>query len=893
MAQLGNFTGWSRDGKAVVVRSDPAAVRFVFYRDDVLRVDFFPAPSTWFDSSFTIVQDTSRAFAPGVDENDSTFTLNSGAITVRCAKTPLRITYLDAKGKRLLTEGANGGFTSAGVLRSVSFALDPADHFYGTGERGTALDLRGLGFDSYNLQVGGYSSPAPTMKINVPFVASPRGYGLYMENTYPGRWDFGEAWQDQFSYTAYGGELSYVLFTAPDVASLLEAYTWLTGRQPLPPRWALGYIQSKFGYESDAEVRSLAQTFRTKGIPLDAIILDLYWFSSMGDLQWRTSGFPSPFTMMADLLQMGVRTILITEPYITQSSSNYAAAQSGGYVARTYSGQPYVLSDWWSCGCNALLVDMTNPSAQSWWWGKHPAFFGGHLAGIWTDLGEPERHPTDMVHFLGSASKVHNIYNLLWAKTIFEGFSQFRPDTRIFNLTRSGYAGIQRYGVVPWSGDVAKTFGGLASQLPMLLSMGMSGLAYYNSDIGGFCCGTTTPELYVRWMEYGTFCPITRAHGVRAQPTEPWGFGPEAESICKKYIALRYQLLPYITTMAWQNHSRGLPLARPLFFADPNDETLWNESSSYLWGDAFLVSPVVAAGQTTKDVRLPYGRWINYWTDEVVEGGQSVTTAAPLETLPLYVKAGSIVPMSPAMNYTDEKPGGTIILSTYPEPGTTNHCTVYEDDGGSLQYQMGAYALIDIQQTMGGAGHGNDFTLTIGAPSGTYKGAPATRSYMADVHGIAQSPTAVLKNGDPLSEASTYEEFRKQQEIFWHDASVRRLSIKVQTVAESSLVLIAEGVVGTGVVSEPTGPLVFGLSQNYPNPFNPSTQIEYTIPVQEYVDLRVFDLLGREIAVLVAEARAPGTYTVQWEPKNIAGGVYLCRMRSGDHVSTRKLVVIR
>ncbi|MEK6571439.1 MAG: TIM-barrel domain-containing protein, partial [Bacteroidota bacterium] len=415
-----------------------------------------------------------------------------------------------------------GGLATNQAERWAVFSLSSDEHFYGTGERGTSLDKRGHAFDSYNTQIGGYTSALPTMNINIPFLASSKGYALYFENTYRGRFDLGSSDPTKFMYKAFGGELSYYLIVTRRIQDQLEKYAWLTGHQPLPPKWAFGFIQSKFGYRNDTEARMLVRTMRQKQIPCDAIVLDLYWFSQMGDLLWNLSAFPNPFQMMSDFLAQGIKTVVITEPYISSLSSNYSVAAASGYLGQNGQGQPYVLNNWWSCGCDAGLLDLTRPSAQDWWWGKHPEFFGNELAGIWTDLGEPERHPDDMQHYLGSTAKVHNIFNLLWARTLFEGYGRFRPSQRLFNLSRSGYAGIQRYGVIPWSGDVGKSFGGLAVQLPMMLNMGMSGLAYHNSDIGGFCCGTTTPELYVRWMQYGTFCPITRAHGT-GQPTEPWG----------------------------------------------------------------------------------------------------------------------------------------------------------------------------------------------------------------------------------------------------------------------------------------------------------------------------------------------------------------------------------
>ncbi|MGE5430535.1 MAG: TIM-barrel domain-containing protein, partial [Syntrophomonadaceae bacterium] len=525
---LGNFTSYSVNGRATLVNAAGAALRFTFFKPDIVKVDFISSSAAYFDSSLVVVQDTTEPVALNRTETDSTLEILSSELKVVLSKKPLRVTYFDSHGTLLLKD--KGGFSASGSARGVEFAIRQGEHFYGTGERGTDLDKQGQAFSSYNTQMGGYTSPLPVMMINIPFAVSTNGYSLYFENTYPGEWNFGQNYTGTLSYKASGGELSYYLIAAHNVPEHLNKYTWLTGRQPLPPRWAFGFIQSKFGYRTEDEARTMVQTMEEKIIPLDAIVLDLYWFKAMGDISWDLTKWKDPFKMMYDFLSRGVKTVVITEPYITANSPNYSEALSKGYTTKYSNGTPFIFTGWWWCGCNAALLDITNPQARQWWWNLHPSFFGSQLSGIWTDLGEPERDNTQMQYYLGSSAKVHNVYNLLWAKTIFEGFNSFRPNERLFNLTRSGYAGIQRYSVITWSGDVGRSFAGLAVQLPIMLNMGLSGLGYHNSDIGGFAGNGTTPELYARWMQFGTFCPITRAHGT-GQPTEPWAFGTETEAI--------------------------------------------------------------------------------------------------------------------------------------------------------------------------------------------------------------------------------------------------------------------------------------------------------------------------------------------------------------------------
>jgi alpha-glucosidase (family GH31 glycosyl hydrolase) len=790
---LGPYTGYTVNGKAITIHAAPSAITFVFYQSDIVRADFLPDSASHGDSSLVIIRDTTAQVPIAISETDSALIIASTGITITCRKYPLRIAYASGTGTPLLSDAPGGGFGTNGESRGVAFTLDPAEHLYGTGERGTGIDRRGLAFDSYNVQSYGYSGPLSSMSITVPFLASTRGYALYFENTWHGHFDIGASNPSVFDYYVDGGELGYVLFASPSIAGLLERYTWLTGRAPIPPRWAFGYIQSKFGYQNETEVRSTIATMRTKRIPCDAVVLDLYWFRFMGDLAWNAASWPSPFTMMSDLYAQGIKTVVITEPYIIESSPNYNIAAANNHFGRTASGSPYTLHNWWSCGCNAGLIDMTSASARAWWWSLHPSFMGNHVAGIWTDLGEPERHPSDMIHDLGPAPAIHNIYNLLWAKTVSDGFAQVWPGRRVFNLTRSGYAGIQRYGTVTWSGDVARSFGGLAVQPGIMLGMGLSGIAYHNSDIGGFCCGTTTAELYTRWMQFGAFSPIMRAHGT-GQPTEPWGFGTTTENNVRTIIELRYRLLPYTYTLAHQNFTTGMPLARPLLLADASDPGLANLSNSYLWGDALLVSPVLEEGQRTQHVVMPEGEWIDFWTGSSYAGGRTVTVDAPLDRIPLFVRSGSIIPMSPIMQHTGEHPVDTLILACYPGPGRDGGFRLYEDDGNTLDYQIGIAAETEFHQQMVPGDSGWSLLLSIGAVAGSYAGMPARRTYLSEIHRVHSGPWRVTRDGRPLTRRVSLDDLRQHGDGFFYDTTASQLFIHSPSVPDSAIMLAVEGI---------------------------------------------------------------------------------------------------
>lgn len=797
-AYLGNFTAYNSNGNSVTVRAGDSALRFVFYKPNLVKVELMPTSSTTFSKSLVVIRDTTQPVGYSITDSDSVFSLKTSSLRIVCSKFPLRVAFYDSNNHLLLQEPVSGGIAFGRAKRIANFAIQSDEHFYGTGERGMSFDLRGQAFESFNEQRGGYPTVGgipPTMNINIPFVISTNHYGIYFDDTYKGHFDIGHSNPKQFTYTVYGGKLSYYFIYDPTMTGVMSDYTWLTGRAPLLPKWAYGYIQSKFGYRNAVDAEAMIQRMRSDSIPCDAIVLDLYWFHNMGDLSWNTSAWPDPNRIMSRLLSQGFKTIVITEPYITQHSINFAVANRSGYLAKDSLNCSYIINNWWSCHCNAGLLDITNPAAKKWWWGKYYSIFRTGVSGLWTDLGEPERDYPDMQFYAGPDLKVHNTYDFLWAKTLFDGYNRSFPNRRLFNLTRSGYAGIQRFGVVTWSGDVAKTFGGLAVQLPILLNMGMSGIAYHNSDIGGFHPGKTTPELYTRWMEFGAFCPVMRAHGYDGDGgTEPWTFGTATENIVRKIIRLRYSLFPYNYTMAHETYETGIPLARPLVLEYPNDRNVYNESSAYMWGDDFLVAPVVASGQLSKTFYMPSGTWIDYWNDSVYTGGDTVTVPAPLNEVPLFVKSGSIVPMQPVMQYTGQFPADTIKLAIYPGQEGTASFMLYEDDGRTLDYQKGDFATTLFQESMMTNGKHNIMRIVIGATEGNYNGKPPRRVYIYEVHRISYRPAGVSVSGFALSPLTSGDSFQECSSGYYYERASHILYIKTSIDVDSTYTVSVDNV---------------------------------------------------------------------------------------------------
>ncbi|MCI0692396.1 DUF5110 domain-containing protein, partial [candidate division KSB1 bacterium] len=785
---VGNYTSHAVRADSVIFSCESASILLEFCSESIVKVKYIPAGALRRDTSLVAFYDDWPAVDFTVQDFADSVNLQTNSLTITCRKRPFRLLFRERGGRLLLQERPAGGLGWKEAFRCAHFHQTPDEHFYGFGERGIDFDRKGHRFESYNRQKFGYNSALATMNINIPFFCSTSGYGIYFDNTYPGLFDMGSGNPAHYSYRADGGEMIFYFIYGPDLKSILKNYTALTGRQPLPPRWALGYLQSKFGYRNETQARQIVETMRRKKIPCDALILDLYWYGGlqgMGNMNWEAATWPNPRQMMQDFSASGVKTILITEPHIVMTSSKYDVAHANNYFGTDANGQPSVIPNFFAGP--ASLLDMTNPAAQAWWWSLHEPLISQGVSGWWTNLGEPELHPPDMRRHIGSAAKVHNIFSLLWSKILFDGYASFRPQERLFNLTRAGFAGMQKYGALPWSGDVRSTFIGLTVQIPMMLGMSMSGVAYQHSDLSGFT-GNPSSELYVRWMQLGAFSPIARAHGADdSHQTEPWAYGPVAEAIVKRYLQLRYRLLPYSYTMAHENHTTGIPLARPLVLEYPDDPNVHNLGHEYLWGADFLVAPVTQAGATSWSVYLPEGQWVDYWTDRIYSGGTTINADAPLETLPLLVKKGAIVPLQNVMNYTDEFPLDTLTLAIY--PAQRSSFTLYEDDGKTTAYRTGAFArttfICDVQPQA--------VTVNISRSSGDYAGKPSHRVYFSEVHHINHRPDSVMKNTSALQSYATVEALQHSDEGWWYDAARQLLVVKCQTVPSEEYVLRISG----------------------------------------------------------------------------------------------------
>ncbi|MHC1767898.1 MAG: TIM-barrel domain-containing protein [Verrucomicrobiia bacterium] len=606
----------------------------------------------------------------------------------------------------VLFSSASGSTKFIGVEPHLALELQDDEHIFGLGESSGTFDKRGLIREFWNIDVGGHADAIHAnlrhMYVSIPFAISlrhGRAAGLFWDN--PGRqtWDLGQTDFQRWKLKAAQGELDLYLFLGPGCSEILERYTELTGRMPLPPKWGLGYHQCRYSYESRQRVEEIAESFRSRQIPCDAIYLDIHYMDGYRVFTFGKT-FPKPAELAARLGSKGFKLVAIVDPGVKDDPA-FAVLRRGrgkdAFVKAPGGTKDYLGRVWPG---RVRFPDFLNPAARQWWSAEQRRFQLKGIAGIWNDMNEPadfsapdKNFPADCVHQTEYGpqrhASVHNVYGSQMARASFEGALAARPGQRPFIITRAGYAGLQRHALV-WTGDNDSSWEQLADSVQMLLNLSLSGVAFCGADVGGFH-HNTTGELLARWTQLAALTPFFRNHsniGTLAQ--EPWAFGPRVEAVCRRAIELRYQLLAYLYGLFVEAHRHGTPIMRPTFWHAQNDPAAVAASDQFLLGRNLLVAPILRQGATARSVYLPSGIWFNYWTGEKLRGGRHVLAEARLEDVPLYVRGGTILPMAPVQQFVGEVPVPVPTLHVW--PGTRGHVDWYEDDGDSLDYENGSFS---------------------------------------------------------------------------------------------------------------------------------------------------------------------------------------------------------
>ena len=630
-----------------------------------------------------------------LEETSAGWSVSTGTASLVIERDPFRLRLKDAIGAERFVDEPNdrdirGEYHHlptghARGLRWLTARLKPGEALFGLGEHFGALDRRGQAFASWMVDAFGVRSDRAYK--NVPLLVSSEGYAVFFDMTGPIYYDLGQASVAAWQATVRADHLRAYLIVGDGIAPLIHAYHQLTGAPAVPPDWSFGFWISRWGYRNRDEVMAVARRMREERVPCDVIHVDPYWMryheGHHGDLEWDESAFPDAKGMIAELKALGFRLSLWESPYVPLDSEMRAEGERKSFLLMAKDGGGPALVKGFAKPSAA--VDFTNPDAVEWFKAKNRRLLEMGVAVMKTDFAEDM--PDDAVAHDGTPSdQLHNLYPLLYQRAVFEATTEVHGYGLIWG--RSGYAGSQRY-PVHWGGDPGCTFEDMAASLRGALSWILSGAAFASFDMGGFFGIPTltdppSPELYVRWSQMGLLFSHARAHGHTA-PREPWAYGEPALTIFRKYAQLRYRLLPYLYAAAL-NVAKGVPLARPLVYDHPSDQTTWHVDDEYLLGPDLLVAPMfVPRGR--RDIYLPAGGWYDFWTNQRFDGPRWIAYDAELETLPLFVRAGAVLPMGPDLQYANERSWDPLSFDIYPgENGRTD--LQVSDDHRELRLQL-------------------------------------------------------------------------------------------------------------------------------------------------------------------------------------------------------------
>jgi alpha-glucosidase (family GH31 glycosyl hydrolase) len=787
---------------ALLALRDGARLRISFVAPGIMRLRLAPTGVFVDEETFVVEQIDWPALPVSRSETgDDALVLETATLRAVVTPQPLALRLYDRAGQLICTTPPEGALAWTDGQRTLRLVLTPDERIYGLGQGAlSSLELRGQERRMWQEWDSGRHSG----NGGIPLALSTAGYGLLLNTSWPSRFIIGDAqaavppmrpdwapapWPwgerpadsdpDRLDVHIDGGELDAFIIYGPSLDQILQGYGELTGFPPLPPLWALGLIQCKNRYRDQSELLHVARGYRERGIPCDVLVIDWHWFERFGDLTWWEPFWPDPSGALDQLRKMGFRVMQAQHPFLERDCKTYPEFAEKGYVSELP-------------GSDRDAFDHSNPEARAAWWEKiHPLFEQG-IRAYWTDMGELERHPVGTKHHLGPRERVHNIYSTLWAKGLYE-HQRADSDKRVVSLMRTAYAGIQRYGALMWSGDVDSAWDVLRDQVIVGQQVCMSGQPFWTTDIGGFFShqplwamadvgafwhtGEFSAELYARWFQWGAFCPLFRTHGTRPE-NEPWSFGPEVEAICRRYIGLRYRLLPYIYSCARQTSQTGQPFMRAMVMDFSEDLRAVKAEREFMFGPAFLVAPVTAPGERSHAVYLPAGTWYDFWTRRRYEGNQAVVVRAPLDRIPLFVRAGAVIPFGPEMLYADEKPFDPVELHIY--PGREADFELYEDDGDTYAYERGAFTVTPIRYRGGRVE--TEHTVRIGPVQGNFEDVLQTRAWRAMLHDVNQ-PASVRLDG-------------VEWESWGYDPAARTLTVNLEGRPTAAETIVAVREVG-------------------------------------------------------------------------------------------------
>ncbi|MEK9136007.1 MAG: TIM-barrel domain-containing protein [Bacteroidota bacterium] len=793
---IGNVDSFSVHGNEVTIYAGKSIVRASTIAPDLVRIRLAPGGKFAPDMSWAVVKTNWQKARVDVKESNEAIVVTTDEMSLVIAKKPLRIRFIDRAGSILNEDEPAKGMSWSGADIRVWKKMPENEYFYGLGEKAGRLGRKWTHTTMWNSDIPGYRADTDPLYQAIPFfygINSSKAHGIFFDNSYWSSFDFGKESRGQYSFGAENGELDYYFVYGPAPSKVLTRFTELIGRMPLPPRWSLGYQQCRWSYAPESRVREIANGFRSRDIPCDVIYLDIDYMEGYRIFTWSQKNFPDPEKLISDLSHDGFRIAVIVDPGIKADTSYHAyrTGLAGNHFLKYTDGRTYIGKVWPG---ECAFPDFTSTETRKWWGENFSVLVDAGVRGWWNDMNEPSVFdvPTktvdlDVIHndngLVTTHAKSHNIYGMQMTRATYEGVRALLPSERPFVLTRASYAGGHRYSAA-WTGDNVASWDHLQMAVPMCLNLSISGQPFVGTDIGGFI-GYPSGELFARWLQLGVFTPLMRAHSViNEKNKEPWEYGDEFTAINRETINLRYQLLPYIYNTMYQASTTGIPPMRPMAFAFPDDKAFtWNDEE-FMFGDDLLVAPVLSEGARTRELRLPKGVWYDYWTGTRLEGGRSITVDAPLNRIPVFVKAGAIIPTQQVVQYSDQAPIDPLTLTVYPTE-LQSSLTYYEDDGHSFEYEKGVYFRRTINQWNSSTG----ITLTISKAEGSY--VPPKRSLVVKFVDMAGTPKGVKVNRKTISSLEV-NQTPAARSGWVYDKASRTLTVKEEDTTREQIVEVVK-----------------------------------------------------------------------------------------------------
>jgi alpha-glucosidase len=782
-SRLGDVTSSSPLLNGIEVHAGVAGMRVEALRDDVLRIRITPDGRWQEDASWAVVQGRAKAAVRVTPFSDAQAVgFDTAVLKVRIERASTRLVVQDLAGNKI-TEDApgrpaqfNGSRDAQGGEFRLWKAMPEDEHFFGLGDKTGPLDHRNQAFDNWNTDAYLFQESTDPLYKTIPFFLAESGgryYGLFLDNTWRTSFDFGKELRDAYSFGSDGGPLDYYVMYGPEPKAVVEAYAWLTGLPPLPPLWSFGFQQSRYSYAPQSQLRAVAERLRKDEIPADVLWLDIDFQDRNRPFTTDPVGYADFPKLISDMHAMKFHVITITDLHVAdapgQNYAPYDTGKAGNFFVKTAQGQDYVGESWPG---KVVFPDFTQKAAREWWGTNFRDFIADGVDGFWNDMNEPsirneptKTMPLTTVHRIdgtgfaartASHREVHNVFGAQNARATYEGVLKLRPDERPYVMTRATYAGGQRYSVT-WTGDNTSSWNHLRLTTNMIENLGLSGFAFCGADVGAHV-GSPQADLLTKWLEIAAFQPIDRDHSAKnSNPQEPWVNGPGPEAVARKFIDVRYRLLPYSYTLAEETSRTGLPMLRPLFLEFPNvtadkHPIDLDAKGEFMWGDDLLIAPPAYLETANKYTpTLPGETWFDFWTGLKVPKPRSLAAVAvqateyntttgkhvPMETdaqrrqmaanvpglritptideLPVYVRGGAIIPMQPLVQSTEDRPVGPLELRVY--PGNDCRGSIYLDDGHTFRYQQGDMMRVRFSCSVSDKG----IRVTIGAREGRFK----------------------------------------------------------------------------------------------------------------------------------------------------------------------------